>query len=175
MNAPVPLLDAIEASETTAPAPLEFRYPDFRFSWWFVVAFAGLAWAVFGVDPPLFSPMFLLFAATVAFAAMRYTRERFRHAGPWLVLDPEGLHSTPYEQPRLDVRWNEIERLTWGSGRGGDYIGIRLKAPARRLPAGSLWMYGKRQAHLRIRVGDPARSAKKWVDCIAEYHARVVR
>lgn len=180
MNAPVPSPDAIETRDKAVPAPVEagvveFRYADFRFSWWFVVVFAGLGWAAFGVDPPLVSPMFLLFAGTVAFAVVRYTRERFRHAGPWLVLDPEGLHWTPYEQARPDVRWDDIERLTWGRERSGEYIGIRLKDPARRLPAGSLWMYGKRQAHLRIRVANPERSAEWLVDCIVDYHARLGR
>ena len=175
MNAPVPSPDAIATRDTMAPAPLEFRYADFRFSWWFVVFFAGMGWAAFGVDPPLFSPMLLLFAGVACVAVMRYVRERFRHAGPWLMLDQEGLHSTPYEQSRLDVGWDEIERLTWGRERSGEYIGIRLKEPARRLPARSLWMYGKRHAHLRIRVGEPARSAKKLVDCIVDYQASLGR
>lgn len=180
MNAPVTPPGPIETRDTAAPAPVEpgiveFRYADFRFSWWFVVVFAAMGWAAFGVDPPLLPPMFVLFAGAISLAVMRYTHERFRHAGPWLVLDPEGLHWTPYGQPRLDVRWGDIERLTWGRERNGEYIGIRLKEPAQRLPARSLRGCGQGEPHLRIRVGDPTRSAKKLVECIVDYHAGLGR
>lgn len=175
MNAPVPSHDAIATRDTTAPAPLEFRYADFRFSWWFVVFFAGMGWAAFGVDPPLFPPLLLLFGVVVFFLMARYARERFRYAGPWLVLDPEGLHSTPYERQRLDVSWDEIARLTWEQDRRNDYIGIWLKDPARRMPARSLWMYGKWRPHLSIRIPNTDGSAKKLVARIVDYQTSLGR
>lgn len=175
MNAPVPSQGPIETRETAAPAPVEFRYADFRFSWWFVVFFAGMGWAAFGVDPPLLPPIFLLFAGGAGFAMMRYTRERFQHAGPWLVLDSEGLHSTPYERPRLDVCWDEIERLTCEHDRHSDYIGIWLKDSSRRLPARTLRIYGKWCPHLSIRIPNTEGSASKLVARICDYHASLGR
>lgn len=175
MNAPGPSPDSNETRDATAPAPLEFRYADFRFSWWFVVFFAGMGWAAFGVDPPLLPPIFLLFAGVAGFAMMRYTRERFQHAGPWLVLDSEGLHSTPYEQSRLDVCWDEIERLTSEHDRHSSYIGIWLKDSSRRLPARTPWIYGKWCPHLSIRIPNTDGSASNLVARIRDYQASLGR
>lgn len=135
MNAPVPSSEANAASKATAPVPVEIRYGDFHFSWWYVVVFVAMAWLALGVDPPFIPWIVPLMFAAVLFCAAEYTRERFRHAGPALTLDEKGLHWMPYEQGRLDVSWDEIEHLTWGSGgRGGDYVGIRLKHPEQRCP-----------------------------------------